>query len=74
MPDQDDLNTRAASIVAQATGQRPKAPRKDPEAVARGRKGGLARAETLTPEQRIEIAKNARAARQAREAARRASA
>lgn len=73
MPDQDDLNTHAASIVAQATGQRPKAPQKDPKAVSRGRKGGLARAENLTPEQRIEIAKNARAARQAR-AEKRASA
>lgn len=45
----------------------PPQPEKDPAAVALGRKGGLkggrARAEALTPEQRAEIAKAAAAAR-----------
>jgi hypothetical protein len=36
---------------------------KDPAAKAMGRKGGKARAERLTPEQRREIAKTAAAAR-----------
>ena len=66
-----DINERAANVVAAATGQsrRAKKPtkRKNPAAVALGRlggpKGGRARAESLTPEQRSEIAKKAAAAR-----------
>jgi hypothetical protein len=47
----------AHAILAQLTGEEPNAaPEKDPAAVALGRKGGLkggkARAEALTPEQR----------------------
>jgi len=65
-----DANQRAANVVAAATGQphrtsRPK--RKNPAAVALGRKGGLkggkARAASLSPEERSEIAKRAAAAR-----------
>lgn len=74
MPDRSrkrptDLNSLAASIVGDATGE-DKAPvddGKDPAAVALGRKGGLkggrARADKLTPEQRSEIARKAAAAR-----------
>ena len=58
-----DTNQLAASVVAQATGQAPKVPRKDPQAVARGRKGGVARSEALSPSVRREIAKQARASR-----------
>lgn len=66
-----DTNQRAASVVAQATGEpkrtSPRPKRKNPAAVALGRKGGLkggkARAENLTPEQRSEIARKAAAAR-----------
>lgn len=61
-----DPNQLAAAIVAQATGEE-EAPSpdegKNPHAVALGRQGGLkggkARAEKLTPEQRSEIAKKA---------------
>lgn len=63
---QGDANQLAASIVAQATGQK-KPKKKDPAAVALGRRGGLkggkARAASLTPEQRSEIAKKAAAKR-----------
>jgi hypothetical protein len=60
-----DLNRLAASIVADSTDEdRDETPTddgKDPAAVALGRKGGLkggkARAEKLTPEQRSEIAR-----------------
>lgn len=70
-----DLNQLAASIVADATDdapsteQQPAAPikEKDPLAVELGRrggkKGGKARAASLTPEQRREIAKKAARAR-----------
>jgi hypothetical protein len=64
-----DLNTLAKSIVDQATGEKPKAEDrdKDPAAVSLGRRGGLkggkARAESLTPERRAEIARKAAAAR-----------
>lgn len=60
-----DPNLLAARVVAQATGEAVKPPqrKKDPAAVALGRKGGLrggkARAESLTPERRAEIAKKA---------------
>ena len=65
-----DLNALAASIVGEATGETP-APApddgKDPAAVELGRRGGLkggkARAQKLTAEQRSEIAKRAAAAR-----------
>jgi hypothetical protein len=53
--------------------EKPAEPEKNPAAVALGRlgglKGGKARAEKLTPEQRAEIAKKAAAARWKKEAA-----
>lgn len=67
-----DLNRLAASIVADATADEDEPDTdpyegKDPAAVELGRKGGLkggrARAEKLTPEQRSEIARKAAAAR-----------
>lgn len=65
-----DLNALAASIVGEATGETPEPEPddgKDPAAVALGRKGGLkggkARAEKLTAEQRSAAAKKAAAAR-----------
>jgi len=68
-----DLNTLAKSIVDEATREKqpapndPTIPTKDPAAVALGRRGGLkggkARAEALTPEQRKAIAKRAAEAR-----------
>lgn len=60
-----DLNELAASIVEAATeGEKPDAESgKNPAAVALGRlggvKGGRARADKLTPEQRSEIARRA---------------
>lgn len=74
MPDRSrkrpaDLNRLAASIVEDATGEDKAVldDGKDPAAVSLGRRGGLkggkARAEKLTPEQRSEIAKKAAAAR-----------
>jgi hypothetical protein len=76
MPDRSrkrprDLNSLAKMIVDEAT--TPQEPRvdpddgKDPAAVALGRKGGLkggrARADSLTPEQRSAIARKAAEAR-----------
>lgn len=63
-----DINVIAAEIVEQATGQpESEIEGKNPAAVALGRlggkKGGKARAEKLTPEQRREIAKQAAKAR-----------
>jgi hypothetical protein len=62
-----DPNQLAARIVADATGSAPRKRRKNPAAVALGRKGGLkggkARAASLSPEERSEIAKRAAAAR-----------
>jgi hypothetical protein len=64
-----DVNQLAKSIVDDSTDEeRPEAtPEKNPAAVALGRlggrKGGKARAEKLSPEQRREIAKKAAAAR-----------
>ena len=66
-----DTNQLAKSIVDLSTGQaeekRPDDSGKDPAAVALGRKGGLkggkARAEKLSPDERSEIAKKAAAAR-----------
>jgi len=59
-----DVNLIANSIVERATGTSKKpAKEKNPAAVSLGRlgglKGGRARAEKLTPEQRKEIAKRA---------------
>lgn len=67
-----DLNQLAASIVDQATGEAPIEPKteekeKNQAAVELGRlggkKGGRARAEKLTPEERSEIARLAASAR-----------
>ena len=78
MPDRSrnprDVNELAASIVDEATSDAPLAPDpdegKDPAAVALGRRGGLkggkARAESMTPEQRSEAARKAAAARWAK--------
>lgn len=78
MPDRSrkrprDLNALAASIVNEATDETPEPEPddgKDPAAVSLGRRGGLkggkARAEKLTPEQRSEIAKKAAATRWSR--------
>jgi len=61
-----DPNELAAQVVAEATGQKRRR-RKNPAAVALGRRGGLkggkARAAALTPEQRSEIARKAAAKR-----------
>lgn len=62
-----DLNRLAARIVKESTDPDENASAKDPSAAERGRKGGLkggkARAERMTPEQRRESAKHAAAAR-----------
>lgn len=65
-----DLNALAASIVADATDEDKDEPAddgKDPAAVALGRRGGLkggrARADSLTAEQRSEAARKAAQAR-----------
>lgn len=60
-----DLNQLAYSILRQATGEepRPEESAKAKAGRAGGMKGGVARAATLTPEQRAEIAKKAAAAR-----------
>ncbi len=65
-----DVNQLAKAIVDMATGQEPEPKperEKNPAAVALGKlggaKGGRARAEALTPEQRSEIAKKAAAKR-----------
>lgn len=64
-----DFNQRALEIVKEATVEEPKKEplEKNPHAVALGRlggrKGGKARAEKLTPEERSEIARKAAKAR-----------
>jgi len=64
-----DLNRLAASLVEDATDERPEPvePEKGPAAVALGRRGGLkggkARAERMTAEARSEAAKRAAQAR-----------
>jgi hypothetical protein len=76
MPDRSrkrprDLNQLAARLVDEATGNAPQPvdpdAGKDPAAVALGRKGGLkggkARAQRMTPEQRRESARRAAQAR-----------
>jgi hypothetical protein len=72
-----DLNELAAQIVSEATGECPPEEEakpddgKDPAAVALGRKGGLkggkARAEKLSPQERREIASKGAAARWAKQ-------
>lgn len=61
-----DANALAATVVGKATGQTRRR-RKNPAAVALGRRGGLkggkARAASLTAEQRSEIARKAAAKR-----------
>jgi hypothetical protein len=58
-----DPNVLAATVVGALTGQPKRRRRKNPAAVALGRRGGLkggkARAASLTPEQRSEIARKA---------------
>ena len=65
-----DLNRLAARIVRDATDPAARDDGKDPDAVARGRKGGQrggkARAERMTAEERSEIARKAAQARWAR--------
>jgi hypothetical protein len=65
-----DFNARAFQTVAILTGTAPppeEKPEKDPAAVSFGRRGGLkggkARAASLSPQRRREIAKKAAAAR-----------
>jgi hypothetical protein len=65
-----DVNALARQLVDEATGDQPKFDPdagKDPAAVALGRKGGLkggkARAERMTPEERSESARKAAQAR-----------
>jgi len=68
----DKLRPDAAEIayrtMLEATGQAPKTPlpgqrEKNTEAMERGRQGGKARADTLTPDQLMEIAKKGAASR-----------
>jgi hypothetical protein len=69
----EDVAETAYRVLQEATGERPKTlppgkrTEKNPEAVARGRKGGKkggrVRAESLTPEQRAEAARLAARAR-----------
>ena len=65
-----DVNVLAARIVEESTGEptpKPEDSEKNPAAVALGRlggkKGGKARADSLTPERRKEIARKAAQAR-----------
>ena len=63
-PKSGDASQRAWAVVQEATGQKEPAQtrHKDPAAVARGRAGGLARAEKLSAERRREIAQTGGAA------------
>ena len=64
-----DPNQLAKSIIDIATGEKPdrdptpEEQGKDPAAVAMGKKGGKARADSMTAEKRSEIAKKAAASR-----------
>lgn len=64
-----DPNQLAKSIIDIATGEKPdrdptpEEQGKDPAAVALGKKGGKARADSLTAEKRSEIARKAAASR-----------
>lgn len=66
-PAKPDVNQLAASILAQVTQEAEDQPAKNPAAVALGRMGGLkggkARAASLSPAKRAQIAKKAAAAR-----------
>lgn len=66
-----DVIGNAVHVMRIATGEIEDAPDpadagKDPAAVTMGRKGGAARARSLTPEQRAEIARKAAAKRWAK--------
>ena len=55
-----DVNVRAVMIARIATGEIDDVPEddgKDPAAKALGKKGGAARAKSMTPERRAEVAK-----------------
>lgn len=66
-PKPTDLNARAASVVAQATGAGPPVKEKNPHAVALGALGGEARAAQFkTQRERREAASNAAKARWAK--------
>jgi len=62
-----DVVANAVKVMRIATGEEgedaPPASAKDEAAAAMGRKGGKARAETMTPERRAEIARKAAAKR-----------
>ena len=65
-----DVVGNAVHVMRIATGEReeefepePSGPPKNPAAVEMGRLGGRKRAETMTPERRAEIARNAAAKR-----------
>jgi hypothetical protein len=61
-----DVNARAIMIAKIATGEVDDTPEddgKDPAAKALGKKGGTARAKSMTPERRAEIAKKAASSR-----------
>jgi hypothetical protein len=58
-----DLNRLAAKIVRESTDPDARDARPDPAAVERGKKGGRARAQQMTPEQRSEAARRAARAR-----------
>jgi hypothetical protein len=64
-----DPNQLAKSIIDIATGEKPdrdptpEEEGKDPAAVALGKKGGKARANSMSPERRAEIAKKAATSR-----------
>ena len=62
-PKPGDASQRAWAVVQEATGRPTLARLKDAAAVARGRAGGLARAERLSAERRREIAQEGVAAR-----------
>jgi hypothetical protein len=62
-PKPGDASQRAWAVVQEATGQSKPARPKDAAVVARGRAGGLARAERLSAERRREIAQEGVAAR-----------
>jgi hypothetical protein len=66
-----DVNARAVMIARIATAEVNDAPAddgKDPAATALGKKGGAARAKSMTPERRAEIAKKASSVRWAKRA------
>lgn len=58
-----DVNVLAYRLVQQATGEPSPGKRKRSASQAGGRKGGVARAQSLTRAQRLEIARKANAAR-----------